>query len=337
MSTDTKQYARQGFLIGQTNISSDGLHAVKHGLYPGFIPIEDVKPLFDWEPVSRTPEYPALVTDSGIIMDHHVDITKQTMWRPPGVFGPEDSGAPLGHFGAGSYKAHSYMKWCIENVFSIIDDPGIGINSAALLNEGAVAAVTISVPKTVVTKTGVEFLPNLIAATSLNGSIASSYVASRIKPVCRNTLMAGLKGNVAYRLKHTKNSEFKIHDAQEALGIMYASSDEFSAQIDKLVETKKTDRQFDKFVDAWANVDGAKRKKMVEDRRLALRRMYESDPRVVEWKGTAYGILQAVNTWWHHEQPTRGDTNRIERNIFRSINGDTEKMDAKVLQLLNVS
>lgn len=45
-------------------------------------------------------------------------------------------------------------------------------------------------------------------------------------------------------------------------------------------------------------------------RRATVRRLYQSDPRVAGWHGTAYGLVQAVSTWELWEAPRRGDRDR---------------------------
>ena len=55
-------------------------------------------------------------------------------------------------------------------------------------------------------------------------------------------------------------------------------------------------------------------------------RPYERDPRVAPWHGTAFGVLQAVNTYEHHERPVRGAT-RAERNMLRTVKGEFGDLD----------
>ena len=57
-------------------------------------------------------------------------------------------------------------------------------------------------------------------------------------------------------------------------------------------------------------------------------------PRVSPWAGTAHGVLQAVNTFEHHEGIIRG-TRRPERNMLRTITGDFAKLDRNTLSTLN--
>ena len=65
---------------------------------------------------------------------------------------------------------------------------------------------------------------------------------------------------------------------------------------------------------------------MADTKRSTLERLYAHDQRVAPWAGTAHGVLQAVNTFEHHEGTIRGAT-RPERNMLRTINGDFAALD----------
>jgi hypothetical protein len=60
---------------------------------------------------------------------------------------------------------------------------------------------------------------------------------------------------------------------------------------------------------------------MADRKRDTLQRLYRHDPRVCPWSGSAHGVIQAVNTYEHHEAIVRG-TKRPERNMLRTITGD---------------
>ena len=65
---------------------------------------------------------------------------------------------------------------------------------------------------------------------------------------------------------------------------------------------------------------------MADTKRDTLKKLYAYDPRVAPWAGTAHGVLQAVNTFEHHEGIVRGST-RAERNMLRTIAGDFAALD----------
>ena len=65
---------------------------------------------------------------------------------------------------------------------------------------------------------------------------------------------------------------------------------------------------------------------MADNKRDALNKLYRHDDRVAPWAGTAHGVLQAVNTYEHHEGTVRGAT-RAERNMLRTVTGDFGVVD----------
>ena len=107
------------------------------------------------------------------------------MLRPPGALAPDDPGAILGVFKSG-YAGHDYAQWLLEQVAEILDDE-LAIGSAGLLRGGALAWVSIEVPETITTPEGVAFRPHLLATTSFDGSVATTYGRKVQLVVCDNT------------------------------------------------------------------------------------------------------------------------------------------------------
>lgn len=70
-----------------------------------------------------------------------------------------------------------------------------------------------------------------------------------------------------------------------------------------------------------------------EKKRDGLSRLWNHDARVAPWKGTAWGVVQAVNTWTHHEQTVRGAA-RTDRNMLRAVDGTTDTLDRATLTTL---
>jgi hypothetical protein len=62
-------------------------------------------------------------------------------------------------------------------------------------------------------------------------------------------------------------------------------------------------------------------------------RLWIDDQRVAPWRGTAYGVLAAANTYAHHYAPVRGAT-RVERNAERLVTGKVHDLDRHTLQVL---
>jgi phage/plasmid-like protein (TIGR03299 family) len=139
-----------------------------------------------------------------------------------------------------------------------------------------------------------------------------------------------------YRVKHTRNSEMRVADARQALNVLNQTAEAFEAEVAKLLDVDVTDTQWQQFVAAYAPVkdDATPRSlTMADNKRQELTRLWTHDRRVQPWHGTAYGVIQAVNTYVHWEGIVRG-TNRIERNMLRAASGGADKLDQGTATLL---
>ena len=352
MSKETLQDLNINTLIGNTDVRGTAWHyrAEQQGEesnhYPGPIPIADVqRRLFNWQAESRqlAVEVPASIHNlthlgaDGAPRRWAVIDGKQAICRSD-----RSDGSVMGIFAAG-YTRHRYDEWLLTTVANILDDT-LAISSAGLLKEGAIAWVEVSVPDTITTPEGVSFRPNLLATTSFDGSIATTFKRTITDTVCDNTRELALseKGQ-HYKVKHTRHSQIKLAAAREALTIVHTLADEFAAEVAELCATPVTSAQWDSFldeltprVDAYNQPLTARSLTMDDNKRDTINRLYRHDNRVAPWAGTAHGVLQAVNTHEHHEGTIRGTT-RPERNMLRTITGDFANVDRSTwttLQLL---
>jgi len=146
-----------------------------------------------------------------------------------------------------------------------------------------------------------------------------------------------------YKVKHSRNSQIKLGDARATLAMVHTLGDEFAAEVKRLCETKVTTTHWGKFLDAHVplvTVAGerltGRAATIAEKKRAGLQKLYTHDLRVAPWAGTAHGVLQAVNTFEHHEGTVRGTT-RAERNMLRAVTGDWDSVDRTAyLQLAQV-
>jgi phage/plasmid-like protein (TIGR03299 family) len=167
--------------------------------------------------------------------------------------------------------------------------------------------------------------------------------------VCDNTLRAANgEAGQSIKVKHTRNSGFRIANARDALAVVHSAADDFAAEVAELSAIKVNGRQFSKFLDLWSPVpngdDASKRAITIsENRRATLTNLWKSDVRVKPWAGTGWGIVQAVNTFDQHFSSihTAGDTDnsvkqlaRWERSIIGAMNGDLDKRTDDVRGML---
>ena len=333
MSKETLQHLNTNTLIGNTDARGTAWHyrAEEQGAesnhYPGPIPIADVRRrLFCWQAVSRpvAVEVPADLET----MSHLNEFDAPARWQV--IVGQQaicrsDTDAVMGLFGNG-YEMHQYDEWLLTTVGNILDDQ-LSISSAGLLRGGAVAWVEVSVPESITTPEGVTFRPNLLATTSFDGSIATTFKRTVTDTVCDNTREIALaEAGQAYKVKHSRYSRAKLADARAALAMVHTLADDFAAEVAALCAIEVSPPQWQAFLDAEVpRVDTTtgqpltgRARTLAEHKRDALNRLYRHDQRVTPWAGTAQGVLKAVNTYEHHESTVRGAT-RPERNMLRAV------------------
>jgi phage/plasmid-like protein (TIGR03299 family) len=330
MSRETLEWLNQNTLIGFTDKRGHAWH-YREGSdnhYAGAVPMEDVKRrLFNW----TAEEHPLYVANK----PQEVCVGRTVYGEVPGykAIARSDNGEVLGIFGDG-YVPHQYGEWLLKNVSGILD-ADLSIGSAGLLKGGRQAWVSVEVPDTITTPEGVQYRPNLLAVSSLDGTLATTYKRVVTNVVCDNTMNAGLREQgQEFKVKSTRHSMGRMADAREALGIVHTIADDFAAEVKELCEMDFTDQKFAKLVEDMTPYDpdakSSRGETMAMRKRDKLHDLWASDERVVTWRGTAYGAWQAFNTYGHHEGPIKGG-NRAERNMIRTVTGQTEKADEEIV------
>lgn len=352
MSRETSKWLNNYQLIGFETKRGKAWHyraddqGSESNHYPGAIPLEDVRRrLFFWEPVSATLRAKAeILTPDGVTILDVVDNSRQVIIRP-------DTQSVLGVFKAG-YKIHGYEEWLIKNVETLTDttandvDGELFIAGAGLLKGGAVAWVQFEFQETREIS-GVAYRPFLTSFTSLDGSLATGYTNGAQLVVCDNTLDANISeakaSGAIFKLRHTKNSLDRYEEVRQALGIVHKVDENFQRQIDVLTNTAVSGSEWNGVLDLYmplpkeGETKEAKRATTrAENKREKLNDLYSSDARVLPWTGTAFGVVQAINTYVHHEQSFRTDAGtRADRNALRMVEGGHHDIDRASLDMLN--
>ena len=348
MSQETMQWLNTRTLIGHTDKRDKAWHYKQElqgdepNHYPGAIPVADVeRRLFSWEAVAGQVTGTALMPDGVLSI---TDDTLQAIMRPPGALGPDDKGGIL-YVGAEGYKMHQYRAWLLTTVADILDD-SLSIGSAGLLQMGGMAWVSVEVPDNIVTPSGVVFRPHLLAATSLNGKLSTTYKRTVTNVVCDNTMAIGLaNAGGQIKIRHTRNSDIKLQDARAMLELVHTIGDEFQEQVEQLTNTAVSAGDWARFLDTLPLTSPADDKGKLREGRSAtmaanarqkVSNLWDYDDRVAPWAGTAYGVVQAINTYSHHLQGTTGKTGPevAQRNMLRAVTGATDKSDRETMKIL---
>jgi phage/plasmid-like protein (TIGR03299 family) len=335
MSEETASWLNTMTLIGFTEQRGHAWHyraaeqLKEPNHYPGPIPVEDVRRrLFNWRVAEGDVTSSAVVIDADGVQAFEVrDSTRKAMLRPPGAFGPDDRGAILGIFKSG-YEGHDYEEWLLGQVAAILDDD-LAIGSAGLLKGGAVAWLSVEVPESITTPEGVQFRPHLLATTSFDGSLSTTFKRVVQNVVCDNTHAVAMgEAGQQVKVRHSRHSKLRLADAREALAMVHTIADHFAAEVARLSSVKVSEGDWNRFLEQLAPVppDDGRSRTIALGRRESLTGLWNDDPRVAPWKGTAWGALQAVSTYTHHESTVRG-MGRAERNMLRAVQGGAEALD----------
>jgi len=335
MSRETHEWLSNNTLIGFTEKRGNAWHYREgdSNHYTGAVPVEDViKRLFSWTPQERPMFMGVQQADTGLWVPGKQIPGRKAITR-------SDTGDLLGMFGDG-YRVHEYPEWLIENVGTLLDTStgDLGIGSAVLLRKGAVAAVQVEVPETFRSPEGLEFRPFVLASTSLDGSIATSYGRNVTAVVCDNTLDMGLnERGQKIKIRHTRNSlDGKVAMAREALQLIHTTADDFMAEIAKFSSVSVDDKQWEAIVfELTKTEDNASKRSvtMASNKRDALMQLWQNDDRVAPWRGTALGAFQALNTYGTHVQTVKG-AERPERNALNVVTGGQAKVDKQARELI---
>lgn len=340
MSNETMEWLASNTAVG--NVATEGNfwwgfdQYLKPGFnhFDGFVPDERVKEILGF-PVHESHVY--VDTPLGLMpIDGKKAIIHGDTGHTFGIF----SGEPNGTDG---YQVHPYTETLMENTRNLLGE-GIGITSVGLLKKGGVAYLQVSLSEDMfLPEFGEAYRPRLLVATSLDGSLASTWKPVITRTACDNTMSIALKesGNV-YKIKHSRYSKFKIEGAADALRLISQAGETYTDQIRALTQVDVSDKAWSAFLDAHSPVADAKTGEAKTGKALtmsvtlreALTQLWNNDNRVSPWKGTAWGVLQAVNTYTHHVGIVRG-MSRPERNIQRTVMGGIDEIDNATLATLD--
>lgn len=340
MSQETIEWLNENTLIGFTEKRGNAWHyrqgADNH--YVGGIPVDDVrKRLFDW----HAAEQPVLLAESIVNSDGEAldvllpgeRIKGFKAWVHP------KTGQVLGVHKS-TRALHQYDEWLLDTTANILDDD-LQIGSAGLLQGGKVAWVQVEVPDEIETPEGVRFRPFILARSSMDGSVATTFSRSVTNTVCDNTMAIAATEHGGQRItfRATGNSDLKLGEAREALGIVYSAADDFARQVAELTSVSFSERQFRALAalevpGEYPGVEAKTREwtqwQKVQEKRDYLFDLYRFDERVAPWTGTAFGAWQTFNTYDQHERKLRS-SNRVERNQLQVVRGQQDRTDAQVL------
>lgn len=329
MSRETLEWLNENTLIGFTDERGDAWHHLEgyDNHFPGAIPYDRVLDLMSYPLAEGTPTVAVLGEDGVTTFEAvgHKGIVRL------------DTGEVFKFFKEG-YRIHQPKDWCLRNVETLTHG-SLELAAAIVLRGGAIAAVQAELTDTREAAEGVKHRPYITAATSMDGSLATTYLVGTRLWVCDNTLTYALSEHDAlqHKVRHSAHSLNRMGEVRENLGLVVEEvGDTIDREIRRLTSEYVSDDRWNEFVKAYTGIEKiekpGKALANAEAKVKVLNQMWHYDERVAPWKNSAWGVYSAVNTSEHHI--FGNDSNRETRNGLRTVQGKWDAIDRHTLQVL---
>lgn len=323
----------------------DNLQGDEDNAYQGFIPLADVtRRIFNWAPMTVPVAYLVPLGSGECANLQTVLINGEQFRVVPSQQGRvgvlrDDNDYDMGVFMRGVIHP-PYQVSLIERVEALTGTQ-LGISTAGLLAKGARAWVEMSMPHTCHDdRSGFDYRPNFVAATSMDGSLAHQDALTITATVCDNTLKYNLleaagAGRV-FKRKHTRLSMGHLQEERDVLGILEQVDETFTRELHTLMEIELNRQQRIEVMDILVPLpeEEGRAYTLAENKRSQLMAM-DNDPFVSPWLGNGLGELQRYNSFDHHYSNIK-NTGRSERNTWRALNGKQAEADTAVAKAIEM-
>lgn len=218
----------------------------------------------------------------------------------------------------------------------VVDESGAIFETAGSLNNGRQVFMSIKFPESMKIA-GVDTTDMYIMATnSHDGSSAFTVAVTPIRVVCTNTVRLALnRAQSKLTLKHTANATNKIQYARESLNLVWAYQESFQDEVETLLSTKITAKEFKTFVDTLVPDKKDSTERMANSReeiRKQIVELWNADTQQ-NVAGTAWAAYNAVAEWADWYKPVRGDNKDLLR-AERIVSGGAERIKDRAYALL---
>ncbi|ABD58210.1 hypothetical protein PBI_COOPER_93 [Mycobacterium phage Cooper] len=228
----------------------------------------------------------------------------------------------------------------------IVDEGGAHIETIGALRGGRDTFVTMKMPahmEFVSPVTGLKDITDLYISILNNhtGEDALRAIISPVRIVCANTQrMAENAARSCVSLRHTGEPDKRLAEVRQLLGLTFAYRDTFVEQCELLIKREMNPVQvLEVLEDIW-NVPGASTEKQAESRKLRAAEvvdLYRTADTVAPFRGTAFGVYNAVTEYLDHHRPVagaEGEDAAIRRAQRTLMSSDIGNMKAKAFTAL---
>ena len=204
----------------------------------------------------------------------------------------------------------------------IVGDKKAYFETAGALGEGERIWVMAKMPDAMEIVRGDECFKYLLLSNTHSGDGAVIVKFTSVRVVCQNTLMMAMEdGQKAYRVRHSKQMQFKLEELREFLAITQDVFQKAEESFRRLASIQMIERRLDQYFEAvYPRTEAQKKKGKNPERWGALRETFESLPdlQMLGVRGTLWGAYNAITRFEDYKQPRQEEQpeQRLERTWF---------------------
>ncbi|WP_131989749.1 DUF932 domain-containing protein [Chthoniobacter flavus] len=216
----------------------------------------------------------------------------------------------------------------------IVGDRKAYFETAGALGEGERIWVMARMPEVMEVVRGDDCFKYLLLSNTHNGEGSVIVKFTTVRVVCQNTLMLAMEdGQKAYRVRHSKQMQFKLDELADFLAITQQVFQEAEQTFRRLAAVKMTSERLEQYFDAvFPRTDVQKKRHEKPPRWGFLQEMFDSQPdlQLPGVQGTLWGAYNAITRFEDYKEPKQDELpdQRLERTWFGA--GADNKLTALV-------
>lgn len=171
---------------------------------------------------------------------------------------------------------------------------------------------------------GDEVEPYLCFANAHDGSSGVKVCMTPVRIVCNNTLNLALStAKRSWSMRHTENIEARMQEAKDCLFLAGRYMEELAGYADEARKTLVSDAELKEYLNELFPTEEEitqRRMKNISEAKEAFMMCYFA-PDLAKFRGTAWGVLNAMADFVGHAQPHRNCSSYAENNWNRIMDG----------------
>lgn len=212
------------------------------------------------------------------------------------------------------------------DAFDFVDNlvsEGFKFDKAGQFRDGRSIWIMGSLPETQIL--GDDISNNVVFVNSHDGSSGVKVMMTPVRLICSNMINLALrKADRIWATKHTGSIYTKLEEAKYTLGLANKYMTELNEEAERLARVKISDNEieaiFDTLFPVDINKDSERKINNVSIMKDNFMQCYNAGD-IAQFRGTAYGAVNAMSDLISHRVPIRESQNFYENNWNKLING----------------